>query len=179
MYSRSAGAIVGCASGSAYMRFQASTQRNPTAPGTRNAACQPWKWISKPTSGGATIAPMPVPAVTMPVASERSCAGNHSATAFSAAGKFTASVRPRNPRSANRLRNPLPNAWSMAATLHQTTARLNERRVPSLSITGPSATWPSAYVIRNAYVIQPYWVLVRPNSARTTGAATDSACRSM
>ena len=53
-------------------------------------------------SGGATTAPMAVPALMMPMAVERSRAGNHSATALVAAGKPPPSPAPsRNRLSAS------------------------------------------------------------------------------
>ena len=48
---------------------------------------------------GARIAPTFAPELKMPVASERSFWGNHSATVFIAAGKFPDSPSPRKKRA--------------------------------------------------------------------------------
>jgi hypothetical protein len=49
-------------------------------------------------SGGATTAPIAVPALMIPMAVDRSDAGNHSATAFVAAGKPPPSPTPSKNR---------------------------------------------------------------------------------
>jgi len=45
------------------------------------------------------MAPKFVPVLRIPVASERWCFGNHSATALTQAGKFVVSPRPRRKRA--------------------------------------------------------------------------------
>ena len=50
--------------------------------------------------GGATMPPTAVPALMMPMAVDRSRAGNHSATALVAAGKPPPSPMPRSSRLA-------------------------------------------------------------------------------
>ena len=59
-------------------------------------------------AGGATTAPTAVPALTMPIAVDRSAAGNHSAMAFVAAGNPPPSPAP----SRNRLAGEHPETAS-------------------------------------------------------------------
>src|SRR5580698_6538656 len=66
---------------------------------------------------GATIDPMFDPELKIPVASDLSFFGNHSATAFSAAGKFPDSPKPRKNRTTPNPSAVLTSAWLSAATL--------------------------------------------------------------
>jgi len=100
--------------------------------------------MRKAISGGATMAPSPMPAVMSPLAMLRSARGNHSATTLYAAGRFTASAKPRNERAAKNPPTPRANACRHEATLHQNTANDSERLLPSRSITGPSSSCPAA-----------------------------------
>ena len=67
--------------------------------------------------------PSPVPAVTIPTASERSLGGNHSAIALLAAGKFADSPIPSRNLTLSKLRKPWANACAMPAILHSITAK--------------------------------------------------------
>ena len=60
----------------------------------RKAYFHPRRYTRKPTAKGASVAPIFVPELKMPVAKARSLAGNHSATALIDAGKFPASPKP-------------------------------------------------------------------------------------
>ncbi len=71
---------------------------NPSAPVTMNAHSHPYASVMTGTISGVSSAPIFVPALKMPVANARSLRGNHSATVFTAPGKFPASPSP----SANR-----------------------------------------------------------------------------
>src|SRR5579863_1729165 len=68
-------------------------------PVTRKAARQPKCNATQGTMAGARMAPTLAPELKMPVASERSLGGNHSATALMAAGKLPLSPRPRKKRA--------------------------------------------------------------------------------
>src|SRR4030095_6824264 len=75
-------------------------------------------------AGGATTAPTAVPALMMPIARDRSFAGNHSATAFVAAGNPPPSPTPsRNPPRGGE-RKPPPNPTPRRAARPQ---RVDER----------------------------------------------------
>ena len=67
------------------------------------------------------VAPMVAPIVYMPIASARSRAGNHSDTAFDAAGQIPASPSPNMNRHAPIERTPCAQAVTMFASDHQMT----------------------------------------------------------
>jgi len=77
---------------------------------TRKANCQcfpSFETMSK-TISGARIAPTFEPALKSPFASARSFFGNHSATVFTAAGKFPDSPKPNPKRT---IANPVGNQY--------------------------------------------------------------------
>src|SRR3569833_1361817 len=69
-------------------------QMTEKIPVTRNEALHPKCSATHGTTSGATIAPTPAPELKVPVASARSCGGNHSAVALIAAGKLQHSPSP-------------------------------------------------------------------------------------
>ena len=93
-------------------------------------------------SGGAITAPMAVPALIMPIAVERSRAGNHSATALVAAGKPPPSPTPSRKRLSASDPKPLASPWPAHASDQQIMMRTKPRRVPSQSMSAP----PPAYI---------------------------------
>src|ERR1700674_1684311 len=76
---------------------------NPSAPVSRKAERQPQCEAIHGATSGVTIAPTLVPALKMPVASERSFLGNHSATHLMLAGKTPASPNPSAKRATAKL----------------------------------------------------------------------------
>ena len=66
---------------------------------------------------GARIAPTQVPELKIPVASARSRGGNHSAVAFTAAGKLPLSPSPSTKRATPNSHTVLTSEWPIAATL--------------------------------------------------------------
>ena len=96
------------------------SQIKPDAPSTMNADCQPKLRNSHGTSSGAKIEPTLEPELKMPVATERSLGGNHSATVLIAAGKFPDSPRPSATRAAPKPKTVRASAWDIAAKLQST-----------------------------------------------------------
>ena len=86
-------------------------------PVTRKAACQPKCTVTQGTMSGARIAPTFAPELKMPVASERSLCGNHSATVLMAAGKLPDSPSPRKKRAMPNSKTVLASAWPIAERL--------------------------------------------------------------
>ena len=83
-------------------------------PVTRKAARHP-KWsATQGTAMGAIIAPAEAPELKIPVASERSRGGNHSAVALMAAGKLPLSPKPRKNRAKAKPETDWTRAWPMA-----------------------------------------------------------------
>ena len=66
---------------------------------------------------GARIAPTLAPELKIPVASERSLCGNHSATVLIAAGKLPDSPSPRKKRAKPNSSAELASAWPIAERL--------------------------------------------------------------
>ncbi|MNX77047.1 hypothetical protein D3C86_1085700 [compost metagenome] len=89
------------------------------APVMINAHCQPQVSAIKGTDIGATMAPILLPELNIPVARARSFLGNHSATVFIAAGKLPASVTPRKIRATLKPIVPVAIACATAAKLHK------------------------------------------------------------
>ncbi len=75
-------------------------QSRPKTPGRKKTHRQLVNESTPAMNGGAMTAPSAVPAFMMPIASERSCTGNHSETALVAAGKPPPSPMPRRKRLA-------------------------------------------------------------------------------
>ena len=85
-------------------------------PTSTNAGRQPPKCpTSSSTSAGATAAPIEEPLSKRATAQPRSRRGNHSETAFVAAGQFAASPAPSRKRKPQKLTRPFANEVSIAA----------------------------------------------------------------
>src|ERR1700674_1965235 len=122
MYSSSALERRGCSSGFRYRKNQKINQTNPRVPVSRKAERQPQCEAIHGATSGVTIAPTLVPALKMPVASERSFLGNHSATHLMLAGKTPASPNPSARRAAAKLAKEPAAAWAIDATLQKVMA---------------------------------------------------------
>src|SRR5262245_31749933 len=85
--------------GGAYRKNHAAAQTTPIAPVTIKTMRQPLANTIVAISGGAITAPRAEPVLNMPTASERSRAGNHSATTFADAGNPPPSPSPRRKRA--------------------------------------------------------------------------------
>src|SRR4051812_27737974 len=103
----------------------ATSHTKPTAPVRRNAHRQPNQVAIHGTVSGAIIAPTLDPGLKIPVASARSFFGNHSATVFTAAGKFPASPSPSAKRATPNPKTDRAPAAAMAARLQTVTATEN------------------------------------------------------
>src|SRR3954464_3697270 len=88
-------------SGRRYKAIHKVIQTDPSAPVVMNAIRQPNRSEIHLTSRGVRIAPTFVPELNIPVANARSFFGNHSATAFTDAGKLPASPMPKLNRAAS------------------------------------------------------------------------------
>ena len=77
------------------------------------------------------------------VANPRSRLGNHSETAFVAAGQFADSPAPSKKRNPAKLRKPVASEVSIETTEYQTTATVNPRRVPTRSTNRPHRAMPN------------------------------------
>ena len=73
---------------------------SPTAPVTRRPSASHRSTVIQATRDGAIAEPMEDPALKMPIPKARWRAGNHSATAFAAAGQLPGSAKPRRNRKA-------------------------------------------------------------------------------
>ena len=80
----------------------------------------------------------------MPTPNARCLAGNHSATAFAAAGQLPGSASPSKNRHAAREDFPTTAACSIPAADHTVTKSANPHRVPSRSTTYPEPAYPMA-----------------------------------
>src|SRR5882724_8281826 len=98
-------------------------------------------------------APTDEPLSKNATAKARSRLGNHSATAFVAAGQFADSPAPSRKRNAQKLRSPLAREVSMAAAEYQRTESVRPRRVLTRSITLPQTLCPIAYASRKEMTI--------------------------
>src|SRR6185436_5992921 len=117
---------------------QAMSHKNPSVPVIMNAGRQLPKYLYKPmTSNGATAPPIEEPLSKSATAQPRSLFGNHSATAFVAAGKFADSPAPRRKRKNAKLRRPPASDVSIAAIEYQITVIVSPLRVPMRSINRP------------------------------------------
>src|SRR5580704_121930 len=100
------------------MASHATNHVAPSNPVNRKAHCQPILKAIHGTARGATVAPTFVPELKMPVARARSFLGNHSATVFTAAGKFPDSPRPSANLAVAKPDTVLTSACPMVARLH-------------------------------------------------------------
>jgi hypothetical protein len=94
-------------------------------------------------AGGATTAPAAVPALTMPIAVERSATGNHSAIALVAAGNPPPSPIPSRNRLTASNPNPVARLWLAQASDQKIMIVRSPRPVPNRSTITP----PPAYII--------------------------------
>ena len=76
----------------------------------------PNAWYSESTSNGAMAAPTDEPLSNSATAQPLSRRGNHSDTALVAPGQFAASPSPSRKRKPQKLRRPMANDVSIAAT---------------------------------------------------------------
>src|ERR1700752_1342837 len=114
------------------------SHKNPRVPVMIKAGRQPPKYLYKPiTRSGATAPPMEEPLSNSATAHPRSLLGNHSATAFVAAGQFADSPAPRRKRKNAKLRSPPASDVSIAAIEYQMTVIVSPLRVPIRSIKRP------------------------------------------
>src|SRR5215469_5025591 len=105
------------------------------------------------TRKGATAPPMDEPLSKNAVARARSRFGNHSETAFAAAGQFADSPAPTRKRQNPKLAKPLAKPVAIETTEYQVTAMVNPRRVPMRSINLPRTTCPIEYATRKVMTI--------------------------
>src|SRR5689334_4088853 len=102
------------------------------------------KYLYKPiTSNGAMAPPIEDPLSNKATAQPRSFFGNHSATAFVAAGQLADSPAPSRKRKKAKLRRPPASDVSMAAIEYQITVIVRPLRVPMRSIKRPATVWPT------------------------------------
>src|ERR671929_1446047 len=96
------------------------SHRNPSVPVIMNAGRQPPKYLYRPiTSNGATAPPMDEPLSKSATAQPRSFFGNHSETAFVAAGQLADSPAPSRKRKNAKLRSPTASDVNIAAIEYQ------------------------------------------------------------
>src|SRR5690349_7082433 len=107
--------------------------KKPKQPVMTNAHCQPHALTMNGTVKGAVMAPMFVPELKIPVAKALSFLGNHSATVFTAAGKFPASLNPRTERAVIKPVTVRTKACPTDARLQVINARAYPVLVPILS----------------------------------------------
>src|SRR5437764_1350454 len=140
---------------------------------------QPPKYLYRPmTSNGAIAPPIDEPLSKSATAHPRSRLGNHSETAFVAAGQLADSPAPSRKRKNMKLRRPTASDVSIAATEYQTTVIVRPRRVPIRSTTRPHTVWPTEYATRNAITTSAKSSLFHAYSVFRYGPRTDSVWRS-
>ncbi len=93
-------------------------------------------------AGGATTPPIAVPALTRPIAVDRSLIGKRSAMTFVAAGNPPPSPAPSRKRLAASIQKLAARLWLAQASDHTIMISRNPRRVPSRSTSAP----PPAYI---------------------------------
>src|SRR5207253_551445 len=117
--------------------------RNPSVPVTIKAGRQPPKYLYRPmTNSGAIAPPIEEPLSKSATAQPRSRFGNHSDTAFVAAGQLADSPAPNRKRKTAKLRKPTASEVSMAAIEYQATVTVSPLRVPTRSMIRPETVWP-------------------------------------
>src|SRR5215831_18851656 len=109
-----------------------------------NAQRQPHLIVIQGTIKGVRIAPRFDPALKIPVASERSFLGNHSATVLRLAGKRADSPKPRAARRNKKLPKDRPIACAIDARLQNAIDSAYPSRVPMRSINHPIDKKPMA-----------------------------------
>src|ERR1051325_5510845 len=109
-----------------------------------NAGRQPPKYLYKPiTSNGAIAPPMEEPLSKSATAQPRSLFGNHSETAFVAAGQLADSPAPSRKRNNAKLRSPTASDVNIAAIEYQITVIVRPLRVPIRSMNRPASVCPT------------------------------------
>src|SRR2546423_212477 len=94
------------------------------------------------TNKGAIAPPIEEPLSKSATAHPRSLFGNHSETAFVAAGQFADSPAPSRKRKTAKLRKPTAKEVSIAAIEYQMTVIVSPLRVPTRSRMRPEMVWP-------------------------------------
>src|SRR6266511_3270794 len=118
------------------------------------AGRQPPKYLYNPmTRSGAIAPPIEEPLSKRATAQPRSLFGNHSETAFVAAGQLADSPAPSKKRKKAKLRKPTANEVNIAATEYQMTVMVKPLRVPIRSMNRPEIVCPTEYDTRNAMTI--------------------------
>src|SRR6185503_17093550 len=122
---------------------QAISHKNPSMPVMMNVGPQPPKYLYKPmTSNGAMAPPMDEPLSNRATAQPRSRFGNHSDTAFVAAGQLADSPARSRKRKKAKLRRPPAKEVNIAAIEYQITVIVKPVRVPTRSINRPEIVCP-------------------------------------
>ena len=129
-------------------------------------------------AGGAITAPTAVPALTIPMAVERSRTGNHSAMTLVAAGNPPPSPAPSRNRLPASIQTLVARPWLAHASDQNTMITRKPRRVPSRSMSTPPPAYASAYANRKTELNAPNCVLVRGMSRWIAATATGSDWRS-
>src|SRR5580692_6718499 len=99
---------------------------------------------------GAIAPPMDEPLSNKAVANPRSCLGNHSDTAFVAAGQLPDSAAPKKKRKPRKEKKPRARGVSKETREYHATVMVKPRLVPTRSIRRPQRVWPMEYAARKA-----------------------------
>ena len=91
------------------------------------------------------------PISNTPMATPRSLALNHSATAFTPLGMMAASPIASRPRRRHKDLNPVTDPCRISATDHQTTAIPRPKRVPTKSTPRPIKRYMTEYMTRKEF----------------------------
>ena len=113
----------------------------PATPMMMNTACQEVRATIRVTMGSAMTAPTREPESQMLVAKARSRTGNQVATTLAAELGAGLSPTPSRNLAANSDQKLDAAAVTMVKADHQTAARENDRRGPTLSTYQPAASW--------------------------------------
>src|SRR2546421_4955628 len=97
--------------GPRYERIHHAAHTSPIAPETKKTQRHDASERISAIAGGAITEPRAVPALMMPMAVDRSPTGNHSATAFVAAGNPPPSPMPSRNRLTASIPNPAASPW--------------------------------------------------------------------
>ena len=139
-----------------YARTHHTAHSSPTAPQATNTQRQlPYRMIAA-IAGGATTAPTAVPALTMPIAVERSRDGKPLGDDLGRGGEPAALAdAEQEPARRRASRTPVARLWLAHASDQKTMITRNPRRVPSRSISTPPPAYISAYASRNIELSAP------------------------
>src|SRR5690554_6335201 len=133
-----------CREGISYSIHQKINHTKPNDPVIQKTSCQPWFLNIKGTISKANTTPTLVPELKMPVAKPLSLLGNHSATAFMAAGKLPASPTPNPTRATEKPKTLRATACNIPAALQITMEIEYPSLVPTLSTNHPKNNKPIA-----------------------------------